>query len=507
MTPERTIAGPSADARRQAPDPVTAAFTFLIERPVSLHAASVLRMGYGALYLVFLLREFPHRNEMWGPGSPWTPSLARELLGQTGRSSILTLSDSMAYFQACYALALATAALFMLGWRTRATSVMFAVAVTSFQGRYIFMTDGGDNLIALMALYLPFTDCGRRWSLDAHRRALDARPHGALPSVPDRPARLSARQQTVLVRRMVSTLLHNCGMFVIAAQVCILYGAAGLYKVQGSQWRDGTALHYVLNLDLFQPWPALSHLADSHQVLATVAGYLTVLVQIAFPFALFSRLKYIVLALLLSMHVAIAVTLGLPVFSGAMIVADAVFLSDRVLLRVAHTGRRLVSRHPAATQAKDLPRPRRRNDLPLSRSAHDRDLILAFDGDCAFCQTMIDLITRWARPGITSTPWQSLPAPTRTRHRARLDREVLLLRGDQVLLGGADALAYVLRSSPARSFRGAATIAGFPVVRTIARSVYRWVAANRHRMPTSTSSCAIDPSPPRQAREKSGAEP
>jgi predicted DCC family thiol-disulfide oxidoreductase YuxK len=220
----------------------------------------------------------------------------------------------------------------------------------------------------------------------------------------------------------------------------------------------------------------------------------------------FSKLKYAVLALLLSMHLAIAVALGLPVFSGAMIVADAVFLSDRVLLRVAPTGRRLVSRHLAATRAKDLPRPRRQNETPLSRSAHDKGLTLAFDGDCAFCQTMIDRITRWARPEITSTPWQSLPAPTRTRHRARLDREVLLLGGDQALLGGAEALAYVLRSSPARSFRVAATIAGFPVVRTIARGVYRWVAANRHKMPTSTSSCALDPSPPRQAREESGAE-
>jgi predicted DCC family thiol-disulfide oxidoreductase YuxK len=394
----------------------------------------------------------------------------------------------------------------MLGWYTRVTSVLFAVVVTSFHGRYIFMTDGGDNLIALMALYLPFTDCGRRWSLDAHRRALGTYPHRAKQPVPDRPARLPARQQAILGQRMLSTLLHNCGMFVIAAQVCILYGAAGLYKVQGSEWRDGTALHYVLNLDLFRPWPALSHAVDTHQPLIAVAGFLTVLVQVAFPFTLFSRLKYVMLVLLVSMHLGIAVLLGLPTFSGAMIVADAVFLSDRFLLRAAHTGRRLVSRRPAATEAKSLPRPRRLSEGTLRRSARDPHLVLAFDGDCAFCQTTIDRITRRARPTITSTPWQSLPAPTRTRHRARLDREVLLLEGDQVLLGGADALVYVLRSSPARSFRVAATVAGFPIMRTVARGVYGWVAANRHRMPAGTSSCALDPSASRQGREESGAE-
>lgn len=317
------------------PDPVTRAFTFLTEHAVSLYAASILRIGYGALYLVFLSREFPHRNEIWGPGSPWTPALARELLGQTGWFSFLTLSDDAAYFGLCYGLALVTAALFLVGWHTRLISILFALVVTSFHGRCIFMTDGGDNLVVLMAIYLMFTDCGRRCSLDARRRSrvvsdTAIRPsstHGVLP----------ARQQAVLVRRMLSTVLHNCGMFVIAAQVCILYGAAGLYKVQGGMWRDGTALHYVLNLDLFQPWPALSAQVDSHRLLATIAAYVTVLVQIAFPFSVISRVKYVVLCVLLAMHIGIAVLLGLPVFSGAMIIADAVFLPDRLITRVVRS--------------------------------------------------------------------------------------------------------------------------------------------------------------------------
>ncbi len=315
----------------RAPDPVTRAYTLLTERAVSLYAAAVLRIGYGLLYLAFLLREFRHRDEMWGPGSPWTPALSRELQGQTGWFSVLTLSDRPAYFQACYALALATCVLLVLGWRTRAVSVLFAVVVTSFHGRDIFMTDGGDNLIVLMAMYLAFTACGRRWSLDARRANRRVREAGS-HTVPV--------SQTALVRMRIGTVLHNCGMFVIAAQVCVLYGCAGLYKVQGELWRDGTALHYVLNLDLFRPWPALSQLADHQPVFMALVGYLTVLVQVAVPFMLFSRLKYAVLAALFCMHLAIAVLLGLPVFSGAMIIADAVFLPDRFLLRLVSRGRR-----------------------------------------------------------------------------------------------------------------------------------------------------------------------
>ncbi|GGU28892.1 HTTM domain-containing protein [Streptomyces lavendofoliae] len=327
---------------RRTPDRVAACFRLLIERPVSLYAAAVLRIGYGLLYLVFLLREFPHRDEIWGPGSPWTPALARQLFDQTGWASVLTLSDSRAYFELCYAAAVVTSALLMLGWRTRAVSVLFAIVVASFHARAIFMTDGGDNLILLMAVYLVATACGRRWSLDARRARLRSTEGPEAHRAPT--AGGGVRRHLRDARLCVITVLHNCGMFVIAAQVCFLYGSAGLYKVQGGTWGNGTALHYALNLHLFQPWPALSRMADDHVILIAVACYLTVLLQVAFPFVLFGRLKYPVLSALLAMHVGIAVLMGLPLFSAAMIVADAVFLPDRFYRALGPLWRRAVER-------------------------------------------------------------------------------------------------------------------------------------------------------------------
>ncbi|MET9438398.1 HTTM domain-containing protein [Streptomyces sp. NPDC006551] len=339
-------------------DRIAAAFSLLIDRPVSLYAAAVLRIGYGLLYLVFLLREFPYRDQIWGPGSPWTHALAEQLFDQTGWASVLTLSDSRVYFEVCYAAAVVTSALFMLGWRTRAVSVLFAVVVASFHARAIFMTDGGDNLILLMAVYLVFTACGRHWSLDARRARLRAATaRGA--RLPLGAGAGDLLHQLGDARRTLITVLHNCGMLVIAAQVCFLYGSAGLYKVQGGTWGDGTALHYALNLDLFQPWPALSQMVAGHDVLITVACYVTVLLQVAFPFVLFGRLKYPVLVMLLTMHVGIAVLMGLPLFSAAMIVADAVFLPDRFYrflgrlwrVSVRHAGARGTAASPRLTSA------------------------------------------------------------------------------------------------------------------------------------------------------------
>jgi hypothetical protein len=305
--------------------------TALTERPMSLYAAAVLRIGYGLLYLTFLLREFPHRDHIWGPGSPWTPALAGQLFDETGWFSVLTLSDSRAYFEACYVAALVTSALFMLGWRARATSILFAAVVASFHARAIYMTDGGDNVILLMAIYLMFTDCGRRWSLDSKRNRRRS-AHG--------PATTHLWTGLEPTRRMVSTVLHNCAIFVIAAQICILYGAVGLYKVQGGTWANGTALHYILNQDLFRPWPSLSHIVDRNLILVAISTHLTVLLQVAFPFVMFSRLKYVVLPMMIGMHIAIAVVMGLPLFSATMIIADAVFLPNRFYQYVAQTWRR-----------------------------------------------------------------------------------------------------------------------------------------------------------------------
>jgi hypothetical protein len=377
MTTDRTATSlpTTGDAPRAPADLVSAAqtrlsdlITLLTTRPVSLYAAAVLRIGYGLCYLVFLLREFPHRDEIWGPDSPWTPALANQLFDQTGWFSFLTLSDSKVYFDLCYAAALVVCALFLLGWRTRVLSVLFALVVASFHARAVFMTDGGDNLILLMALYLTATACGRRWSLDARRTALQVRPRRRALWRPTS----DTWSQLGLARQSLATALHNCGMFVIGAQVCLLYGSAGLYKVQGSSWQAGTALHYVMNLDLFRPWPALSALIDSCPLFIAAAGYLTVLIQVAFPFALFSRLKYVLLVLLLGMHLGIAVLLGLPLFSAAMIIADAAFLPDRFYRAAARTARRAVSRRrngePVASSHRVPVVPPRSGDRHLTRA-------------------------------------------------------------------------------------------------------------------------------------------
>ncbi|MFE4449083.1 HTTM domain-containing protein [Streptomyces sp. NPDC056796] len=385
--PLRAAGGTAGQALARAVQRITAS-------PLGAYQSAVVRIGVSATFLLFLLRELPHRHELYGPDGPWSWGMARRLITNNDAFTVLMWSDSTLWFEVVYALALVSSALLMAGWRTRATSVLFMAGVLSLQNRSIFMGDGGDNVIHLMAVYLMLTRCARVWSLDARRASRDAARYGET-GLPARdlpgvvlwvvlgcvllPATLAGglggtwwlpallwvlwlgnAGWWALNRRapdhelralfdVLANLAHNAALLVIMAEVCLIYATAGWYKIQGSRWQDGTAIYYPLKLDYFTPWPGLSGLVASSALAVMLLTYATVIVQVAFPFTLFNRrVKNVLLVLMIGEHVGIAVLLGLPFFSMAMIAADAVFLPTVFLVWLGRTvsagGQRLFSR-------------------------------------------------------------------------------------------------------------------------------------------------------------------
>jgi hypothetical protein len=408
------------DRKSRVDRTVAGALTRVTGEALGPYQTAVIRIGFAATWLLFLLREFPHRREMYGPDGPWSWDLAQQLIASNHAFTALIWADSRVWFEIVYALAVLSSALLMLGWRTRTMSVLFLIGVLSLQNRSIFMGDGGDNVIHLMAIYLVFTRCGQVWSLDERREQRERRErrkHLAWEKAreearargedfaPDRgdgidgfdwsegidgfdrgdgvdrvgPAlwgvlglalaaatlagkidggflggwltiywglwavqglwwlagRYPRSVEPRILLDVVANLAHNAALFVIMAEACLIYATAGWYKIQGSRWQDGTAVYYPLHLDYFSPWPALSELLSAHGTTVMLVTYGTVVVQVAFPFTLFNRrVKNVLLAAMITEHAVIAVVLGLPFFSLAMIAADAVFLPTSFLRRL-----------------------------------------------------------------------------------------------------------------------------------------------------------------------------
>ncbi|WP_445402633.1 HTTM domain-containing protein [Streptomyces sp. LE64] len=348
------------------------------------YQSAIVRIGFALTWLLFLVREFPHRHALYGPDGPWDWGMARDLVADNGAFTMLLWSDGRLWFEAVYGLAVLSSALLLLGWRTRTMSVLFMVGVLSLLNRSIFVGDGGDNVIHLVAIYLVLTRCGQVWSLDARR----ARRRAAALARGERPAhdrvgpvlwgalgialcavtfsgkagwgwllvfwglwvvqglwwladRKGPEDPDRRLFDVLANVVHNTGLLIIMAEACLIYATAGWYKVQGSRWQDGTAAYYPLHLDYFSPWPALSDLMTQSGTFIMLVTYGTVIVQVAFPFTLFNRkVKNVLLAVMIIEHSVIAVTLGLPFFSLAMIAADAVFLPTSFLRRLGRAAGR-----------------------------------------------------------------------------------------------------------------------------------------------------------------------
>ncbi|MEV7883818.1 HTTM domain-containing protein [Streptomyces sp. NPDC002817] len=359
---------------------LSTAIARITESALGPYQSAVVRIGFSATWLLFLLRELPHRQELYGPDGPWSWDLAEQLIAGNGAFTALIWSDGRVWFESVYGLAVLSSVLLLLGWRTRTMSVLFMVGVLSLQNRSIFMGDGGDNVLHLMCVYLVFTRCGQVWSLDARRarRENEARARGErvvdrvgpvlwivlgltliavtgagrlLEGDPFIPAllwavwlglgawwtvrRLARTDQPRILLDVIGNIVHNGALLVIMAEACLIYATAGWYKIQGTRWQDGTAVYYPLHLDYFSPWPALADALSSSATMVLLVAYGTVVVQVAFPFTLFNRrVKNVLLAAMMTEHAVIAVVLGLPFFSLAMIAADAVFLPTPFLRRV-----------------------------------------------------------------------------------------------------------------------------------------------------------------------------
>ncbi|MFB7613122.1 HTTM domain-containing protein [Kitasatospora sp. NPDC056181] len=385
--PEPAPAAPAPGSGPGVGELCARAFGAFTGQVLGRHQAAAVRIGFGLVWLAHLLREWPNRRLLYGDTSPWSLDLAERLLADNGALTVLPWFGGRLWFELVYHLAVLAAVAVVLGWRTRASSVLFMVTVLSLQNRNVFLGDGGDNVVHLMALYLVFTRCAEVWSLDARRRApgrtgvvlwallgavllvcqlggfagagltwtADTFPYvgwspvfwglWAVAGLWWALGRLRPDGEPRAVLDALATMVHNCAMLVIAAEVVLIYATAGWYKVQGSRWQDGTALYYPLHLDYFTPWPWLSGLVASALLPVFLISYGTVILQVAFPFTLVSRrVKNVLLMVMMAEHLGIAVLLGLPVFSLAMVAADAVFLPTAALVwaaaRVAGAGAR-----------------------------------------------------------------------------------------------------------------------------------------------------------------------
>jgi len=116
--------------------------------------------------------------------------------------------------------------------------------------------------------------------------------------------------------------------------------------------------------------------------------------------------------------------------------------------------------------------------------------LLVFDGDCAFCTSSVN----WGRRHIGNMPraepyqFSDLPALGLTEEEC--NRAVQYVARDRRVAAAHDAVSALLLGA-GRGWWLLGAMMRLPGVHWFSGVVYRWVAANRYRLPGSTLACAV----------------
>ncbi|HEY0259779.1 MAG TPA: HTTM domain-containing protein [Lacisediminihabitans sp.] len=292
---------------------------WLIDSQHARYGASVARIVYGLVVVLFVIANFARRQYLWGAASGWDrPIQPFSVWGFP--FTFYSASDPAWLFTVKFLLLGVVGIALLVGWHTRIAAILTLYLYISLVSTNPVATDQTDNALRIILFYFVFADMSAHWSLDARRRRRRA-AKGL------RPLRV--------VPEWFSNILHNGAIIAVALQIFIIYVVAGLSKVKGSQWQDGTAVYYPLHLQSLTPWPWLSDLASSNSILVNVVTYFAVFIQLFFPFLLLARwTRVIALVGIVGMHVGIGILMGLPLFSMAMMAADGIFIRDATYARI-----------------------------------------------------------------------------------------------------------------------------------------------------------------------------
>src|SRR5688500_5244575 len=135
-----------------------------------LVAASVLRVGLGAVLLSMYLLHYPFRDFIWGPDAFVSYEMFTRTLGETRGFSLYALSDSPRVFELVFHCGILVTLLWFLGVCTRITGILTYVFAFSLWARNGYVLDGGDNILILVLFFLCFARTGRHLSVAGRLR-------------------------------------------------------------------------------------------------------------------------------------------------------------------------------------------------------------------------------------------------------------------------------------------------------------------------------------------------
>ena len=322
----------------------------------------------------------------------------------------------------------------MLGWRTSWVKWIVLVGQISFAYRNPVLVYGVDKILISLLFILCLAPIGRAMSLDRVRAVRAAKRGNLAATLP----RYASPRAGACIRLM-------------QIQMAVLFFYSATEKLRGDEWWSGNSIWSVVaNIDFYNR--VLLDLLASHYWLVNIATYLTMLIEIAFPFLIWQRhTRPYLLAAAIFLHLQFATIMGMPYFSFVMVMGHMSFVRQEWLTRLGAWWKRSIG-----------------------------DMEMIYDGRCGFCVRSMAGFCRSTASGRSGCAISATIRPPSSSD-AQMEKALYLVLPDGRALPGFEAYRYVVPRVPGLWWQ--VPFFYVPVFsRLFGRPIYNWIAANRSRL-------------------------
>jgi len=216
--------------------------------------------------------------------------------------------DNAAILWITHLAALAVFACLMVGYRSRTMAVLSYLLTVSYANRAGGALFGLDQINGFLSMYLMIGPCGAAFSVDEW----------------------IARAKSNVVPAPTKSVSANIALRLMQLHLCVVYLFAGLGKLLGESWWDGTALwgafanyeYQTIDMTWLAHW----------LVIINFLTHITLIWEISYCFLIWNRLaRPVMLLLSIPLHLGIALCMGMITFGLIMIVANMAFLPPDVV--------------------------------------------------------------------------------------------------------------------------------------------------------------------------------
>lgn len=277
--------------------------------PQSTSTLALFRIALGAVCTVWTLTLAPDLFAFFGSAGvlPEQPELG------PGAWGLLSISATPPMIVGLFVATLLGSLALLLGLHTRLAAIVVFVCMLSFHRRNWMVFNSGDLLLLNLTFFCMLAPAGAALSIDRLRAA------------PGRFWEFPTRAPWAL--RLVQI------------QVSLVYLSTVWQKVQGAQWRDGTAFSYAMRIEDIHRFPTPRFIVDS-AIVGELLTFGTLALELGLALLVWNRaIRPWIMALGVVLHVMIELSMTVGFFSVTMLVAYLAFARPEQVSRLVLTVR------------------------------------------------------------------------------------------------------------------------------------------------------------------------